>query len=151
MQRERIVVPQRVINGGFDFKFEADPYNVNLRGFMSQEEYTDVITALNDTIAPARSKAADTILLASGVLMVPLAIWGARHRMLTKRRKKLLQQYIQDFNRNHASLHMRWNRRPESSLTIERKPETSANQQKNHTLELLEHQAARGHETRDLS
>lgn len=127
--RERIVIPQRVINGGLDFKFETDPYHVNLRGLLTPDQYTDVITALNETLQPSRSKSIDTMLLATGALMIPLAVWGMRHGMLTKRRKRLLRQYIQNFNTSHETLYMRWNRRPESSLTIERKLDQGVAQQ----------------------
>jgi hypothetical protein len=121
--KERIAVPQRVINGGVDFKFEEDSYAIKLHGLMTTTQYTDAITRLNDMLKPSRSKKIDTILLATGVLMVPLALWGIRHGMLTKKRKRLLKQYIQEFNGQNPTLHMRWNRRPESSLTIERRQE----------------------------
>jgi hypothetical protein len=121
--RERIVCLQRVINGGVDFKFETDPYDVKLYNLMSATEYTDAMTHINDTLKPSRAKKIDAFLLATGVLMVPLAIWGVRHGMQAKKRKRLLKKAIQDFNASHAALHMRWNRRPDSSLTIERRRE----------------------------
>ncbi|KAI2508052.1 hypothetical protein MHU86_6344 [Fragilaria crotonensis] len=121
--RERIVCPQRVINGGVDFKFETDPYNVKLYNLMPATEYTDAMTKINDTLKPSRAKKIDTVLLETGVLMVPLAIWGVRHGMQAKKRKRLLKKAIQDFNATHPALHMRWNRRPDSSLTIERRRE----------------------------
>jgi len=64
-------------------------------------------------------------LLGTGVLMLPLAIWGMRHRMLTKRRKKLLSAAIDEFNATHPHLHMRWNRRPHSMLTIEKRADSA--------------------------
>ena len=121
--RERIVCLQRVINGGVDFKFETDPYNVKLYNLMTANEYTDAMTQINDTLKPSRAKKIDTVLLATGVLMVPLAIWGVRHGMQTKKRKRLLKKAIQEFNAGHEGLLMRWNRRPDSSLTIERRRE----------------------------
>ena len=39
----------------------------------------------------------------------------------TKKRKRLLKEAIRDFNERFPELVMRWNRRPESTLTIERK------------------------------
>lgn len=121
--RDRIKVPPRMINGGFDSKFEEDPYDVKLYGLMTPTQYTDMAKRLNDVLKPSRSKKVDSVLLATGVLMVPLALWGARHGMLMKKRKRLLMQYIQEFNAQNPGLHMRWNRRPESFLTIERRQE----------------------------
>ena len=120
-KRERIVVPQRAVNGGFDFKFETDPYNVKLYNLLTATQYTDAITQLNDKLKPSRAKKVDSVLLATGVLMVPLAIWGVRHGMQTKKRKRLMKKYIQDFNAINPTLHMRWNSRPDSFLTIERR------------------------------
>lgn len=118
-QINRIVVPQRLVNGGFDFKFESDPYNVKLYNLLTAQEYTKCISRINDCIKPARQKTVDNALLGTGILMVPLAIWGVRHNLLCKKRKRLLNQGIEMFNADHPQLHMRWNRRPDSVLTIE--------------------------------
>lgn len=118
--RIRIVVPQRVIGGGLDSKFETDPYDINLHKLLTARDYTTSINRINETIKPARSKGIDSILLYSGALMVPLVVWGVRHRMLMKKRKKLLLEAIDEFNHHHPHLYMRWNRRPLSILTIER-------------------------------
>mmetsp|Transcript_3039 Transcript_3039/g.5396 ORF Transcript_3039/g.5396 Transcript_3039/m.5396 type:complete len:159 (-) Transcript_3039:191-667(-) len=118
---ERIIVPARVVNGGFDTKFESDPYGVNLRGLLTPEQYTDAITRINDDIRSSRSSGVDTALLVTGPLIVPLAVWGARHSVQTKKRKRLLKKSIDSFNGAYPDLLMRWNRRPESCLTIERR------------------------------
>jgi hypothetical protein len=120
-QRVRIVVPQRPVNGGFDLKFEVDPYNVKLHGLMTGSDYTTAISTINDHIKPARQTSVDTVLLGMGPLMLPLAVWGVRHSKLMKKRKRLLNECIENFNDLHPTLCMRWNRRPESSLTIERR------------------------------
>lgn len=120
-QRDRIVVPQRTVNGGFDFKFEVDPYNVKLHGLMTAAEYTTAISTINDYIKPARQTSGDTALILMGPLLLPLAVWGVRHSKLMKKRKRLLNVCIENFNNLHPTLYMRWNRRPESSLTIERR------------------------------
>jgi len=120
-QRLRIVVPQRQVNGGFDLKFESDPYNMNLRGLLTEAEYTKLIDRLNDYIKPARATSLDAGLLATGMLMVPLALWGVRHKHQTRKRKRLLQDFIYEFNAHHRSLIMRWHRKPISALTIEPK------------------------------
>jgi hypothetical protein len=117
----RIVVPQRPIGGGMDTKFETDPYNVEIRGLLTPEQYTDAMENVNRRLRPSRSGAVDKVLLATGPLLVPLALWGVRHSNQTRRRKRLLNKAIHEFNAQYPELLMRWNRRPESMLTIERK------------------------------
>lgn len=124
MRKERIVVPQRIINGGFDFKFETDPYDINLFRWMSPEEYTDAITRINDSLRPSRSTKLDSALFYSGPLMVPLAVWGVRHSRQVKKRKKLFRSAMDEFNTNYPALYMRWNKRQGGSiLTIEKRDE----------------------------
>lgn len=123
-KRERIIVPEKSINGGLDFKFEPDPYNIDLCDLLTAEDYTDSITTLNDTLRPSRSKTVDTGLLITGPLILPLAVWGARHSRLVKKRKLLLVKGIMDFNDCHPTLYMHYNRTQSSSfLTIERRKE----------------------------
>ncbi len=124
MKKERIVVPQRSINGGFDFKFETDPYNIDLYQWMSPEEYTDAITRINDSLRPSRSTKLDSVLFFSGPLMIPLAVWGVRHSRQVKQRKKLFRSAMDEFNTNYPALYMRWNKRQQGSiLTIEKRNE----------------------------
>jgi len=116
----RIIVPRRTIQGGFDDKFEEDSYGVNLHGLLTQQDYTDSIRRVNERLKPSRSTKFDTVLLAtSPLLLVPLAVWGARHGRQAKRRKRLLHEAIADFHTTHPHLLMRWNRRPDSFLSIE--------------------------------
>jgi hypothetical protein len=117
----RIYVPQHSIQGGLGEKFETDPYDVKLHGLMTAHQYTEAIENLNAKLRPSRPTSVDGALLAAGPLMVPLAVWGVRHRNQTKRRKKLLKEGIHEFNMQYQELYMRWNRRPESTLTIERR------------------------------
>lgn len=77
---------------------------------------------MNKKLRPCRAGAIDGVLLVSGPLLVPLALWGVRHRYQTKKRKRLLKEGIREFNIQYQELLMRWNRRPESQLTIERRP-----------------------------
>ena len=128
-QRQRIVVPQRAIQGGFDTKFETDPYNIELHNMLTPTQYTDAIQQMNDTIAPSRSKKFDGLLLAAGPLLVPLALWGIRHSNQNRRRKKLRAMAIENFNTQYPTLYMRWNRKPQSKLTIERRVLSSEEQQ----------------------
>lgn len=126
-KKERIIVPERSINGGLDFKFETDPANIDLCDLLTEEDYTDSITILNDTLRPSRSKTVDAGLLVTGPLILPLALWGVRHSKQVKKRKLLLVQAIQDFNDAHSTLYMRYNRPGNLNfLSIERrKPEHS--------------------------
>lgn len=118
----RIVVPQRPIQGGTDQKFDSDSYRKELYGLLTPDEYTSAIDKINMHLKKARAKKFDGLLLASGaILLVPLAIWGVRHRSQTKKRKKLLKGAIDDFHSQYPHLYMRWNRKPESKLTIERR------------------------------
>ena len=119
----RIVVPDRVVNGGFDCKWESDPHRVKLYDVMTSQDYEDAIQRVNDTVKPSRSKKIDAVLLFTGPLMVPLAIWGVRHSGQVRKRKKLLKVAIQEFNATHPDLIMRYNRGPQSRLTIERRVE----------------------------
>ena len=119
--RARIAVPARVIGGGTESKFVSDPYGIQLHGILTVDQYRDSVEAINYALRPARANKLDAALLASGALMVPLVVWGARHSSQMKRRKKLLLGAIEDFNIRYPHLYMRWNRRPESILTIERR------------------------------
>jgi hypothetical protein len=121
--RNRICVPQRTIQGGFDVKFETDPHDIDLKGIMTREQYTDAMTSLNDRLRPSRSGVIDKALLITGPLLVPLALWGFRHSNQTRRRKRLLKKAIEDFNVQNPALLMRWNRSPKSILTIELRPQ----------------------------
>ena len=126
----RIVIPQRCIQGGFDYKFETDPYNVELHGLLTEHQFTDAMSQINDKLKKARfNRTIDGALLVTGPLIVPLAIWGVRHGNQTKRRKRLLKQAMEDFMNQYPDLLMRWNRRPESILTIERRRRDEATQQ----------------------
>jgi hypothetical protein len=122
----RILVPQRSIQGGLGEKFESDPYDVELHGLMTERQYTEAIENLNLKLRPSRPTSLDGALLATGPLIVPLALWGVRHRSQVKRRKRLLKDAIHEFNMQYQELYMRWNRRPTSTLTIERRHDANA-------------------------
>merc|ERR1740117_1224227 len=119
---KHIVVHSRTVSGGLDYKFETDPYDSELHGLITLEQYTEAIENLNKKLRPCRAGAIDGVLLVSGPLLVPLALWGVRHRYQTKKRKRLLKEGIREFNIQYQELLMRWNRRPESQLTIESRP-----------------------------
>lgn len=119
--KERILVPQRSVGGGLALKFETDPYNLRLYGLLSAQDYTDAMTSINDKLRPSRAGKIDAVLLATGPLMIPLGVWGIRHSIQVKKRKRLLRDAIQSFNALHPELFMRWNRQPQSYLSIERR------------------------------
>ena len=119
--RTRIVVPTRPCQAGMFEKFEEDTYDMDLKGIMTEDEYKVAIAAINKRIRKARPGKVDGVLLAAGPLMVPLMIWGVRHSRQMKKRKRYLNQGIEEFNANNPSLLMRWNRKPKSILTIEQR------------------------------
>lgn len=94
---------------------------------MTPEQYTEAIETVNATVRKSRSGKIDGVLLATGFLIVPLALWGVRHRALTKKRKRLLKEAIDEFNTTYPSLYMRWNRKPQSFLSIELRAQAGVN------------------------
>mmetsp|Transcript_3867 Transcript_3867/g.8233 ORF Transcript_3867/g.8233 Transcript_3867/m.8233 type:complete len:191 (-) Transcript_3867:130-702(-) len=115
----RVVVPQRAVNGGLDFKFDSDPRRVKLHNLLTPDQYNDAVNRLNDELRPGRSNRIDVALLITGPLMLPLAAWSIRHSKQVKRRKRLLSEGMDKFNAAHPGLLMRWNKGLESFLTIE--------------------------------
>lgn len=100
----------------------------NLHGLLTAEEYEREIQTLNDKIKKARAKGIDVALLASGALIVPLALWAPRHAKQVKRRRKLIEEGCWEFNErmgmDNRNVRMIWNRAKvvgggESYLTIE--------------------------------
>ena len=130
-RRKVICVPTYSCNGGLDAKFNQFARHAkpsHLHGLLTPEEYEREITMLNDKIKTARAKSVDVALLATGALMVPLAIWGVRHGKQVKRKRKLIEEGVWEFNDRMSmdgrNLRMIWNRSKvvgggESYLTIE--------------------------------
>ena len=130
MSSFKIVVPTRTIAGGFASKFESDPYTVKLYGILTPDQYTEIIKALNHRLRKARPNVIDGALLVTGPLILPLAVWGIRHKHQTGKRKKLLQKAISEFHTQYPHLYMRWNvHTSPHCLTIERRPQQNDQQQ----------------------
>ena len=130
MSSFKIVVPTRTIAGGFASKFESDPYNVKLYGILTPDQYTQVVEALNQKLKRARPNVIDGALLVTGPLILPLAVWGLRHKHQTNKRKRLLQKAISEFHTQYPHLYMRWNvHTSPHCLTIERRPQQNDQQQ----------------------
>ena len=100
----------------------------HLHNLLTPEEYEREINTLNDKIKKARAKSLDVALLATGPLLVPLALWGARHNKQVKRKRKLIEEGVWEFNErmnmDNRNVRMVWNRSKhtggsESYLTIE--------------------------------
>ena len=127
MSNERIIIPQRVVNGGLDFKFDPDPGSylspyktTNLKNYLSEEEYFDWITRLNASLKPFRAKKADWAALVLAPIPFVLPLWGLRRKKVAKKRKESMFEIINQFNATfHPTLFMKWNRKPISQLTIE--------------------------------
>mmetsp|Transcript_3323 Transcript_3323/g.5046 ORF Transcript_3323/g.5046 Transcript_3323/m.5046 type:complete len:162 (-) Transcript_3323:162-647(-) len=118
----RIVVRDRVIQGGLDTKFEYNTRNVSLHGLLAEDEYRDIVKTLNEHLKKSRPTKLDGALLVTGPLMVPVAVWGIRHSRQRKRRRILLKEAIEEFNDNHELLWMQYNKRQSGSfLSIEKR------------------------------
>ncbi|GMI37207.1 hypothetical protein TrRE_jg6188 [Triparma retinervis] len=104
-----------------DEKFEKDPYDVELHGLLSDAEYEKSIEMVNEHMKPARAKAFDQAMFYGIGSVIFSAPCGYMHMKRKKKRKKLLLEAIGRFNAAYPHLMMRWNRRPESKLTIEKR------------------------------
>lgn len=130
-KRKTIYVPTYSCSGGFDTKFNHHARHArpsDLHGLLTAEEYEREVRTLNDKMKKARPKAVDGALLATGALMVPLAVWGARHGRQVKQKRKLIEEGTEEFNERMGmagrNVRMVWNRAKvvgggESYLTIE--------------------------------
>jgi len=128
-KRKVIYVPTYSCNGGLDIKFNPNPKHArpsSLHNLLTPEEYEVAIQALNEKIKTSRAKKIDYLLLGTGPLMVPLAIWGVRHGKQVKQRKRLLQEGVWEFNErmemDGRNVKMVWNKSGsggDSYLTIE--------------------------------
>merc|ERR1712232_1032154 len=130
-KRKVIVVPTYSCNGGLDTKFNPHSRYArpsSLHNLLTPDEYEVAIQTLNDKVKRSRAKKIDYILLGTGPLLVPLAIWGARHSRQVKQRRESIQEGVRDFNERMQfegkNVKMEWNRSKytggaESYLTIE--------------------------------
>ena len=124
---DRIVIPEYMVNAGYDVKFEADPCELDLKGIISPDDYFAAITQLNEAISHARAKPIDFLLLAtSTILPFGLIAWAVRHRQHKTKHKKILLAELRRFNDAHVAegLRLRWRRKPVSQLVLERFPLT---------------------------
>ena len=130
-KRKVIFVPTYSCNGGLDTKFNPHPRYArpsSLHNLLTPEDYEVAIQTLNDKIKRSRAKKLDYVLLGTGPLLVPLALWGARHGRQVKQRRKLIEEGVWEFNERMQmegkNVKMEWNRSKytggaESYLTIE--------------------------------
>lgn len=112
-----IIVPQRVVNL-VDIKFEEDPFLVTLHGIMTPDAYKDEIKRVNAALHDARATYIDHALLFSGAALLPLIPWAIRSKRNKKKRRRILEYYVDEFNSRNPSLRMIWQSRPEKILTI---------------------------------
>lgn len=129
-KRKIIHVPTYSCNGGLDIKFNSNPKHArpsSLHNLLTPDEYEVAIQTLNEKIKTSRAKKIDYLLLGTGPLMIPLAIWGLRHGKQVKQRKRLVQEGVWEFNERmemdgRNDVKMVWNKRSgggDSYLTIE--------------------------------
>ena len=124
-KKDQLIVPSYVVNGGADIKWEADPCDIDLKGILTPDEYFAEITKLNEAVAHARGKPIDTLLaISAGFLLLPIIPWAIRHRKHRTKHKKILVQQMREFNTKYAlrGVRMRWRRKPDSQLLLERFP-----------------------------
>ncbi|GMH54258.1 hypothetical protein TrLO_g6404 [Triparma laevis f. longispina] len=119
--RQRIIVPSRMVQFGLDEKFESDPYDIDLKSILTPSEYTQHVDTLNEALKPARPKTLDQAVfygMGTVIFTAPCAYIVYKRK---KKRKKLLFEAISRFNAANPNLFMRWNRRPDSFISIERR------------------------------
>ena len=137
-KRKLIYVPEYSCNGGLDTKFNPQARCArpsSLHNLLNPEEYEVAIQTLNEKIKKSRAKKIDYLLLGTGPLMVPLALWGARHGKQVKLKRKLIEEGVWEFNERMQMegkpIMMVWNRRGGGSyLTIEEVEEGFQNSKK---------------------
>jgi len=116
-------VPTYVVNGGFDEKFQSEPREVtNIYIFgdkLTPNDYRKSIDNINLKLKDSRAGMASFICLITGPLMIPLIPFAIITYNNKKKRKKLLKNAIEEFNRSHPKLSMRWRRKPAHQLVIE--------------------------------
>ena len=127
--KKRIIIPTYSINGGLDMKFNSNPRDarpVHLHNLITPVEYEAAINVINDNLKKYRNNKIDKICLASGPLMVPLAIWGVRHNTKVKKSRGEIERSVEEFNDRMGmegrAVRMFWNRSRgggESYLSIE--------------------------------
>lgn len=116
--KNRIEVEMYPVNFGVDIKFEEDPFNVTLYGIMSGEDYATSVKKINYALLECRANKIDHALLLMGPMMLPLIPWSMRNKEKKKLRKKIMTQCVEEFNKEHPDLMMRWEKRPVKRLTI---------------------------------
>ena len=105
----KLTVPRYVVNGGFSWKFNSDPYGLNLGGMLTAAEYTRVVERLNMELKTARSTRLDMALFYSMPFFVVTAVpFGLRRKRQLKLRKVILNNFIAQFNREHPALLMHY-------------------------------------------
>jgi hypothetical protein len=143
-----IVCEKREISLGLDIKFEDDPFNVKLhgikiisinylslsntiyqkqyiyyvtiylKGIMHPSDYTSEMNKINEALKECRSTNVDFALLSMGATMLPLIPFAIRLKKHKKQRKKIMARCVNEFNKEHSDLFMRWQTRPEKKLVI---------------------------------
>lgn len=127
--KKRVIIPTYSINGGLDMKFNSNPRDarpLHLHNLITPAEYEAAVNVINDNLKKYRNNKIDKICLASGPLMVPLAIWGVRHNTKVKKSRGEIERSVEEFNDRMGmegrAVKMFWNRSRgggESYLSIE--------------------------------
>jgi hypothetical protein len=116
-----IHVDLRVVNMGMDIKLEDDPFQLQLNGVMKADELVSEIQIINRELETCRATSVDQALLLMGPMMLPLIPYAIRKKAATKKRRKIMEMCVRNFNNRHPDLLMRWMTRPEKHLLIMRR------------------------------
>ena len=119
--RKMLEIPQYLVNMAMDLKFNDDPFHLDLLGLITNAEYTALVREINSKLEACRATSVDHALLFSGTAMLPLIPWAVRNKKRKKKRRKLMQGIVEDFNREHPELYMRWETKPHKKLMLMRR------------------------------
>ncbi|EDQ92483.1 uncharacterized protein MONBRDRAFT_22196 [Monosiga brevicollis MX1] len=121
LERLRVVVKSRPVNGWLDIKYDEEPYPEALYGHLSYEDFHDHIVRLNAIRRKYRCTKVDYGLLAAGVSLLPVIPFVARKKSRAKKRRQEIDLLLHDFHM--ANPHLRMSSDPITShLIIEANP-----------------------------
>jgi len=120
-----VIIPERPVLAGLDAKYDPDPTLVELSSLgLSPDKYHQIVSDINDSLRQNRPSAVDVACLATGMAMIPLAVWALRHASRERKKKNILTLHMDEFNAQGLGWVLRWNRRTvvggEPHLTIEK-------------------------------
>jgi hypothetical protein len=101
-------LPIYAVNGGLDFKFDAEEMPSILHGIMSEADYMEFIGSLNRKLEKHRHKKKDMACLATGVVLLPLVPFLYRHAKHKKRARLQMQEACRFWNAKYPDSGLKW-------------------------------------------